>query len=112
KRLLSRTKQYVLEHRVGVALSIIMLLAVFFRFWRLWDLPPGLYEDEAATGLDIVHRILAGDFRPFYATNNGRESLFFFIQAPFVKLLGPTALALRLPAALISLAVVPATYGW
>jgi len=31
-------------------LSIILILAIFFRFWKLNEIPPGLYPDVAING--------------------------------------------------------------
>lgn len=94
-----------------LVLAGILLLAVFMRFWQLDTLPPGLHPDEAANGLDVF-RIFNGDLRPLYNTNGPRESLFFFIQAIFVKLLGHNILALRLAPALIGTLAVITTYLW
>lgn len=90
----------------------IMLVAIFFRFWRLDSLPPGLHPDEAANGLDIVHRIFHGDLRILYNTNGPREALFFYLQAIFVAIWGNTVLALRIAPAIIGVLAVYATYLW
>jgi len=97
-------------NRSGIALVLIIALAILFRFWRLYNLPPGLYEDEAANGLDIF-RMQNGDIRPFYPANNGREGLFFFLQAIFVNIFGNSIIALRIAPALIGVGAVVATYG-
>ncbi len=104
--------RWVSEHRATVALGLILLVAVFFRFWQLNSLPPGLHPDEAANGLDIVQRILHGDIRPLYNTNGPRESLFFFLQTIFVLIFGNTALALRIAPASIGVVAVFLTYLW
>ena len=58
-------------------------------------LPPGLYYDEAFDGLD-AHRIAMGGYFPVYLPgNNGREPLYMYLAALFIKLLGPTAYTLR-----------------
>ena len=103
--------EFIRRHWVGITLAGIMLLAIFLRFWRLHELPPGLHPDEAANGLDIF-RIFSGDIRPLYNTNGPRESLFFFLQAIFVRLLGHEILALRLAPAIIGTLAVLATYWW
>lgn len=100
---------FLSRHRKGVALFLVIALAVYFRFWQLNHLPPGLYEDEAANGLDVF-KIQHHDFRPFYSTNNGREALFFYLQAIFVTVMGNTVLALRIAPALIGVAAVLMTY--
>lgn len=90
-------------------LAGILLVAALLRLWDVGTLPPGLYRDEAFNGLD-AQRVLQGRLPLYFPANNGREPLFVYLQAPFVALLGPSTLALRLPAALSGLATVPATY--
>lgn len=69
------------------ALAVVMLIAIGFRFYDIKHYPPGLFPDEAANGED-VQLILSGDWRPFYPRGNGREGLFFFLQALSVKQFG------------------------
>jgi len=65
----------------------ILLLAAFFRFWQIGNLPGGLFPDEAANGLD-VNSILSGKLQPFYERGNGREALFFYMIAFVVMFFG------------------------
>lgn len=100
------------QRRSQLVLIGILALAVFLRFYKLDVLPPGLHPDEAANGLDIVKRIFEGDIRPLYNTNGPRESLFFFLQAIFVGLLGNSILALRVAPAIVGSLAVLTTYLW
>lgn len=102
---------FVRKYYHGILLVAIIALAVFFRYWHLSSLPPGLHPDEAANGLDVF-RIFKGDLRPLYATNGPRESLFFYIQAIFVATMGNTILALRMAPALIGVLGTITTYLW
>lgn len=95
-----------------ILLALIIAVAAFLRFYRLDTLPPGLHPDEAANGQDIVHRIFQGDHRALYDTNGPRESLFFYLQAIFVYLMGNTIHALRIAPAIIGTLGVAATYLW
>lgn len=74
-----------LESRAVIFL--ILALALFFRFWKICQLPGGLFPDEAANGLD-VNSILGGDIHPFYERGNGREALFFYFLTLSVSLFG------------------------
>lgn len=105
-----KIQRYIKHNRAAVALILIVGLAIFFRFWHLHDIPPGLYEDEAANGIDVFS-IQDGDIRPFYPANNGREGLFFYLQAIFVTIFGNSILALRMAPALIGVGAVVATYA-
>lgn len=107
-----RLTQFLTKHWRHILLIVIILIAIFFRFWRLNHLPPGLHPDEAANGLDIFRMIDHHDFRVLYATNGPREALFFYLQAIFVLIFGNTILALRIAPALIGVGAVYTTYLW
>ncbi len=104
-------QNFTKKYGVWLVLSAIVLIGVFFRFYMLSSLPPGLHPDEAANGQDVF-RIFSGDIRALYATNGPRESLFFFLQAAFVKALGNTILALRMAPALMGTLAIIAVYYW
>ena len=76
--------------------GLIVALAIFFRFYKLNVLPPGLHPDEAANGLDIFRILENKDYRIIYNTNGPREALFFYLQAIFVATMGNTILALQI----------------
>lgn len=65
----------------------IILLAVFFRFYLIREMPGGLFPDEAANGLDI-NLMEQGILQPFYERGNGREALFFYMLWGSVSLFG------------------------
>lgn len=60
-------------------LAAIILLAVFFRYYKIDEMPGGLFPDEAANGLDI-NLMQQGHLQPFYERGNGREALFFYAE--------------------------------
>jgi hypothetical protein len=65
--------------------------------------------DEGYTGVDAL-RVLQGGWTLYFAANNGAEPLYVYLAALTTALLGPSAFALRLPAALAAVARVLATY--
>jgi 4-amino-4-deoxy-L-arabinose transferase-like glycosyltransferase len=87
------------------ALILILACAAFLRLYRITDLPPGLYRDEAANGVDARQ-----GFALFFPANNGREGLFIDVQRVFVTALGSEPWVLRLPAALFGILTVGAVY--
>lgn len=93
-------QSFLKKNLVWFLLVGIILLAVFFRFYQLGTLPPGLHPDEAANGLDIFRILDNRDLRIIYNTNGPREALFFYLQAIFVATMGNTILALRMAPAL------------
>lgn len=81
-------------------LLFLLILAAILRFWQLGQLPPGLYRDEAFNGLDALD-VLQGEHALFFTANNGREPAYIYLTAGLVALLGRTALAVRLGAAIV-----------
>lgn len=88
---------------------VIGLTAVFLRCYQLGSLPPGLYRDEAFNGFDAV-RVLHGEHSLFFPANNGREPIYIYLVAAAVGVLGQTAVALRLPAAIVGSLATFAVY--
>ena len=92
-----------------LAVLAIFLVALALRTYRLHEWPPGLFNDEAANGLDALG-VLRGERPIFFPRNTGREPLFLYLQAGMMALLGPTPYALRLTAAIVGALAVPAAY--
>jgi predicted membrane-bound mannosyltransferase len=89
----------------AVMLLLILFVAAGLRLYRLPDLPLGLHYDEAANGI-LAGEIAAGAKLPiFISSYTGKEVLFFYWAALWIKLLGVTPLALRLSAALVGRAL-------
>ncbi len=91
------------------ALLIIIILAAGFRLYDIQGYPGGLFPDEAANGEDAL-LVLDGDIRPFYPRGNGREGLYFFLEALSIKFFGIGVWQLHLVSALIGVATVAAMY--
>jgi hypothetical protein len=95
--------------RTITAALLILLVAAGLRLYRLPELPVGLHYDEAANGI-LADEIAQGNKTPiFISSYTGKETLFFYWTALWIRLLGRTTLALRLSAALIGLATIAAT---
>jgi hypothetical protein len=92
------------------AIIVILLVATFLRFYQLDNIPFGLFQDEAANGLDIIRIIEQGDHRVIYDTNMPRESLFFYFQAIFVWL-GDNLSITALEYTPLALRIAPAIFG-
>lgn len=86
-----------------------MLVAAALRFWKLGDIPPGLYRDEAFNGLDAL-AILDGQHALYFSANNGREPAYIYLVALFIPLLGRTAAAVRIIAAITGTLTTWVTY--
>jgi hypothetical protein len=70
-----------------IVLGVIIVLAIFFRFYQITKMPGGLFPDEAANGLDI-NSMQQGHLQPFYERGNGREALFFYMEWASVAVFG------------------------
>lgn len=97
----STTESRFLKPAVAAILLVLALAAVTLRFHRLDELPPGLFSDEGANGLDAL-QVLRGKHSVYFPENYGREPLGIYLMALAISILGRTELALRVPTALAS----------
>lgn len=95
--------------KAGIAIALVTGLAFFLRVYDIQNYPPGLFPDEAANGEDALS-ILDGDIRPFYSRGNGREALFFYLQAFLIKTLGIGHWQMHLASAIVGTFTVLAIY--
>jgi 4-amino-4-deoxy-L-arabinose transferase-like glycosyltransferase len=92
--------------KIFIALVLILIIAIFFRFWKIGQTPPGLYPDEAMNGNNALEAIKTGQFKLFYPENNGREGLFINIQAISLMIFGSQPWALRIVSAIFGILTV------
>lgn len=78
-----------------ILLLLIILLAAFFRFYKIGEVPPPLYPDEAMYAQDGLKIALSGEFKVYYPANYGREGLFMWILAFFFKIFGPSLIVFK-----------------
>ncbi|HEC35257.1 MAG TPA: hypothetical protein ENI39_01840 [Anaerolineae bacterium] len=91
-----------------VAISLALAVAAGLRLARLPDLPLGLHYDEAANGI-LAGQIAQGIKRPvFIPSYTGKEVLFFYWAAAWMRAMGEGVLALRLTSAVVGLCTVGA----
>ncbi len=95
--------------RRGLPFAFVAIVAAFFRLYTLDTIPPGLYGDEAANGLD-ASAIQRGDRLPLYIEADmkwqSQEALYHYLMAGVFAMFGTTATAIRLTSALIGIATV------
>lgn len=92
----------------GLLLATAIVVGAWLRLHHLDRLPPGLSFDEGINGINALS-ILSGA-RPVFFDHFNREALYMYVIAASTAVLGHSALALRLPAALISALTVPVMY--
>lgn len=91
-------------------LLIILALAVFFRFWQLDSIPPGLYPDVAINGNEALMALESKNFKVFYPENNGREGLFINLIALSFSIFGVSVWAIKFVPAIIGVLTVLGLY--
>lgn len=103
---------FVKRHLYTISLISLIIIAIFYRFYQLSHLPPGLYQGEATSGLAAFKILHQHDFSVFYNINGPKEALFFYLQAVTVGLLGNTILALRVIPAIIGVLTMIVSFYW
>src|SRR3989344_2361503 len=89
---------------------VIVILAGFFRLYKIDSIPPGLYPDEAMNGSNALQALETDNFKAFYPENNGREGMFINLQAISVSVFGNHAWALRIVSAFAGILTVLGLY--
>lgn len=84
---------------ISLVVSIIAV-GIFFRFWQLEVIPPGIHYDEAYNGVDALKANETGDYKIFYPENTGREGLHINVEAFFIRIFGVSNFSLRFANAL------------
>lgn len=102
---------------IDALLAVVIGIGSFFRLFDLTHLPISLFGDEIDVGyqawsLITTGRDYLGQFLPTYihSLSEWRAPLLMYLIAPFVGLLGPTDLAVRLPVALLGSASIYLIY--
>ncbi|HEX8965975.1 MAG TPA: glycosyltransferase family 39 protein [Patescibacteria group bacterium] len=98
-------------------LFAILILAAILRFWNLGSVPPTASSDEASIAYNAYSVLKTGgdEFGKFplisqQGYDDYRRSTYLLLVVPFVGLFGLNVVSERLPAAILSLLTVWATY--
>lgn len=99
-----------------VTFSLILILALFLRLYKIDTLLPPYWE-EVALGYDAYSigetlRDHHGNFLPlvaFESFGDWKPALYFYAIVPFIKLFGLSVLAVRLPSLLAGMSIVLGT---
>ena len=101
-----------------LVLIAIILLAAILRFYKLAEVPPSLYWDEASLGYNAYSILKTGHdehgvFLPitnFAAFGDYKPPGYVYMTVPSIALLGLSELAVRFPSALFGTLTVFLTY--
>ena len=110
---IDRSGETVLRPLAEVALFAAVIGAgIFFRFYLLGEIPPGLNHDAAWNGLYAIRINQGIDYAPFVACCGavGHETMFHYFIAGFQRLVGNTPFAIELSAASIGILTLVAFY--
>jgi 4-amino-4-deoxy-L-arabinose transferase-like glycosyltransferase len=100
------------NHRLltwGVLLSVL-LLGFLLRVTDLTGAPVGISGDELFY-YDDARLIMRGQFPVYFPNNYGHEPLFQYLQAGFLRLIGPHAYTLRYTAVFVSMLGLAVSYA-
>lgn len=98
--------------KVGLILTLIIILAVFLRIINLNDNPPALYGDELTMVYDSYSLLKTGHdqvgnlFPLTFSMGAGRPAGYVYSSIPFVAAFGPSSLGVRLLSVLSGLGII------
>jgi len=106
-----RTQETIAAHKLEAVFVVgITVVAGLLRLVNLNGIPYVLTGDESEMGLEAI-RVLKGQLRNMFATGwLSHPTLFFFMQAVFLKVFGINVTGLRLLSALAGVATIPVFY--
>ncbi len=89
----------------------VFVLALFFRFYRLDEVPGEMFSDHAEKLMDVSN-VLDGQTPIFFPRNTGREAIQFYLTAAVAQLLGTglAFLSLKIGTALLGFLTLPFIY--
>lgn len=108
---------YLKINKTTVIFIIVVLLAIFLRFYNLSSVPPSVSLDEASIGYNAYSILNTGadEYGTKFplllrAYDDWRPALYVYLVIPFVKIFGLNVLSVRLPSVILSVLTVIATY--
>ncbi len=93
-----------------IIILVILIVASFFRLWKLSKIPPGLYPDVAINGNEAFFSLKNRDFKVFYPENYGREGLMIWLIALSFSIFGVSIFSIKIVAAIIGILTVFGTF--
>lgn len=99
------------RNRWTLLLLALLALVIFFRVYRLGDVPPQMNSDHAEKLLDVWD-VLQGKFSIFFYRNTGREDFQMYLTAAVARLFGTgvSFLSLKIGTVLCGLLTLPYIY--
>jgi len=107
------TDKFTLPRPTEIALfAVVLAVGIFFRFYRIGAIPPGLNHDAAWNGLYAIRITQGIGYAPFVSCCGavGHETMFHYVIAGFQLVVGPTAFAIQLASLSIGIATLGVFY--
>jgi hypothetical protein len=107
----SQPQWTLLINRAALVTLIAIGVVIFFRVYRLGDIPSEMVSDHTEKLLD-VQDLLNGQTSIFFPRNTGREAIQFYLTAAIAKYLGAglSHISLKIGAVLAGLLTLPYLY--
>lgn len=111
KLVASRREWLITINRTTLLSLAAIALILFFRLYRLNQVPPEMFSDHAEKLLDVWD-VLHGEFRIFFPRNTGREALQMYLTAATIRLFnsGYSHLSLKIGTVFAGLLTLPFMY--
>ncbi len=94
-----------------ILVGIVFLIAGFYRFYLLNQVPPEMFSDHAEKLIDVTD-VLRGNYFIFFPRNTGREAVQMYLTAAIARVFGTgiSFLSLKLGTCLAGLFALPFIY--
>jgi hypothetical protein len=110
RRRLDRWKEHSLRPSTSlIILALVTTVGALFRLWDIATLPGEPGVDLPLILLNVV-KILDGEWPIFFTLHPGREGLYLYLVAGYVKLFGLSYPALRTVSTLVGTVTIPVLY--
>jgi 4-amino-4-deoxy-L-arabinose transferase-like glycosyltransferase len=96
--------------RRWVPIAVVLLVAAFFRLYRLPTMPWGLAQDEVGNA-DISLALTRGERAPFLSGGYGHEPLFHYLQLTAIRAFGDNVIGIRMPAVAAGMLLIASAYA-
>jgi len=104
--------QFTIVFKPWILLAVVVIvIALFFRFYRLDQVPGEMFSDHAEKLLDVSD-VLNGQYSIFFPRNTGREAIQMYLTAAIALFFktGLSFISLKIGTALIGLLTLPYIY--
>jgi len=90
-----------------IGLAVVLAIGVFFRLYRLMDIPWGMSIDSSANTIKALDILRGAPYEPLYLA---RETMYHYFMAASFKLFGINAVAVRLTSVFFGLLALGTFY--